>query len=119
MQALRGEDITLFGDGLQTRSFCYVDDLLDAMIRMMDTSDDFPGPVNIGNPTEFTMAELANQILSLTASTSQIVHMPIPSDDPRQRRPDLALAKEKLDWEPNIALRDGLEKTIAYFSQFI
>jgi len=119
MQALRGEDITLFGDGLQTRSFCYVDDLLDAMIRMMDTSDDFPGPVNIGNPTEFTMAELANQILSLTASTSKIVHMPIPSDDPRQRRPDLALAKEKLDWEPNIALRDGLEKTIAYFSQFI
>jgi len=118
MQALRGEDITLFGDGLQTRSFCYVDDLLDAMIRMMDTSDDFPGPVNIGNPTEFTMAELANQILSLTASTSKIVHMPIPSDDPRQRRPDLALAKEKLDWEPRIALRDGLEKTIAYFSQF-
>ena len=118
MQALRGEDITLFGDGLQTRSFCYVDDLLDAMIRMMDTSDDFPGPVNIGNPTEFTMAELANQVLSLTGSKSKIVHMPIPSDDPRQRRPDLALAKEKLDWEPNIALRDGLEKTIAYFSQF-
>jgi len=118
MQALRGEDITLFGDGLQTRSFCYVDDLLDAMIRMMDTSDDFPGPVNIGNPTEFTMAELADQVLSLTGSTSKIVHMPIPSDDPRQRRPDLALAKEKLDWEPSIALRDGLEKTIAYFSQF-
>ena len=117
MQALRGEDITLFGDGLQTRSFCYVDDLLDAMIRMMDTSDDIPGPVNIGNPTEFTMAELANQVLSLTGSKSKIVHMPIPSDDPRQRRPDLALAKEKLDWEPNIALRDGLEKTIAYFSQ--
>ena len=118
MQALRGEDITLFGDGLQTRSFCYVDDLLDALIRMMDTSDDFPGPVNIGNPTEFTMAELADQVLSLTGSKSKIVHMPIPSDDPRQRRPDLALAKEKLDWEPNIALRDGLEKTIAYFSQF-
>ena len=118
MQALRGEDITLYGDGLQTRSFCYVDDLLDAMIRMMDTSDDFPGPVNIGNPTEFTMAELADQVLSLTGSKSKIVHMPIPSDDPRQRRPDLALAKEKLDWEPNIALRDGLEKTIAYFSQF-
>jgi UDP-glucuronate decarboxylase len=118
MQALRGEDITLFGDGLQTRSFCYVDDLLDAMIRMMDTSDDFPGPVNIGNPTEFTMAELADQVLSLTGSKSKIVHMPIPSDDPRQRRPDLALAKEKLDWEPSIALRDGLEKTIAYFSQF-
>ena len=118
MQALRGEDITLFGDGLQTRSFCYVDDLLDAMIRMMDTSDDFPGPVNIGNPTEFTMAELADQVLSLTGSKSKIVHMPIPSDDPRQRRPDLARAKEKLDWEPSIALRDGLEKTIAYFSQF-
>ena len=118
MQALRGEDITLYGDGLQTRSFCYVDDLLDAMIRMMDTSDDFPGPVNIGNPTEFTMAELADQVLSLTGSKSKIVHMPIPSDDPRQRRPDLALAREKLDWEPNIALRDGLEKTIAYFSQF-
>jgi len=118
MQALRGEDITLYGDGLQTRSFCYVDDLLDAMIRMMDTSDDFPGPVNIGNPTEFTMTELADQVLSLTGSTSKIVHMPIPLDDPRQRRPDLALAKEKLDWEPRIALRDGLEKTIAYFSQF-
>jgi UDP-glucuronate decarboxylase len=116
MQALRGDDITLYGDGQQTRSFCYVDDLLDAMLRMMDTPDDFPGPVNIGNPQEFTMAELANEVLKLTGSTSKICHLPIPSDDPRQRRPDLTLAKKMLQWEPTIALQQGLEKTIAYFS---
>lgn len=116
MQALRGEDITLYGDGQQTRSFCYVDDLLDAMLRMMDTPDDFPGPVNIGNPQEFTMAELANEVLKLTGSTSKICHLPIPSDDPRQRRPDLTLAKKMLQWEPTIALQQGLEKTIAYFA---
>jgi len=116
MQALRGEDITLYGDGQQTRSFCYVDDLLDAMLRMMDTPDDFPGPVNIGNPQEFTMAELANEVLILTGSTSKICHLPIPSDDPRQRRPDLTLAKKMLQWEPTIALQQGLEKTISYFA---
>ena len=116
MQALRGDDITLYGDGQQTRSFCYVDDLLDAMLRMMDTPDDFPGPVNIGNPQEFTMVELANEVLKLTGSTSKICHLPIPSDDPRQRRPDLTLAKKMLQWEPTIALQQGLEKTIAYFS---
>ena len=116
MQALRGDDITLYGDGQQTRSFCYVDDLLDAMLRMMDTPDDFPGPVNIGNPQEFTMVELANEVLKLTGSTSKICYLPIPSDDPRQRRPDLTLAKKMLQWEPTIALRQGLEKTIEYFS---
>ena len=115
MQALRGDNITLYGDGQQTRSFCYVDDLLDAMLRMMDTPDDFPGPVNIGNPQEFTMVELANEVLKLTGSTSKICHLPIPSDDPRQRRPDLTLAKKMLQWEPTIALQQGLEKTIAYF----
>lgn len=117
MQALRGEDITLYGDGQQTRSFCYVDDLLDAMMLMMDSPDDFPGPVNIGNPQEFTMAELASEVLALTGSKSQIIHLPIPADDPRQRRPDLTLAKQRLQWAPTIALRQGLEKTIAYFAQ--
>ncbi len=116
MQALRGDDITLYGDGQQTRSFCYVDDLLDAMVRMMDTPDEFPGPVNIGNPQEFTMAELAAEVLALTGSKSKIIHLPIPADDPRQRRPDLTLAKKMLQWEPTIALRQGLEKTIKYFS---
>ncbi len=119
VQALRGEDITLYGDGLQTRSFCYVDDLLDAMIIMMDSSDDFPGPVNIGNATEFTIAELASHILELTGSGSKIAYLPIPLDDPRQRRPDLALAKEQLGWEPSTDLRSGLERTIAYFSKII
>lgn len=117
MQALQGKDITLYGDGGQTRSFCYVDDLLEAMIRMMDSPDEFTGPVNIGNPGEFSMRELAEQVVELTGSTSKIVNLPIPADDPRQRRPDLALAKKMLDWEPTIALREGLEKTIAYFAQ--
>lgn len=119
MQALRGEDITLYGDGNQTRSFCFVDDLLDAMLLMMDTPDDFPGPVNIGNATEFSMLDLAQEVLSLTKSKSKIIYMPIPSDDPRQRQPDLSLAKEKLHWEPTIPLREGLKKTIAYFSRFV
>lgn len=116
MQALRDEDITLYGDGQQTRSFCYVDDLLDAIVRMMDTPDDFPGPVNIGNPQEFTMAELATEVLAITGSKSKIIHLPTPADDPRQRRPDLTLAKKMLKWQPTIALRQGLEKTIFYFS---
>jgi UDP-glucuronate decarboxylase len=119
MQALRGEDITLYGDGNQTRSFCFVDDLLDAMLLMMDTPDDFPGPVNIGNATEFSMLDLAQEVLSLTKSKSKIIYMPIPSDDPRQRQPDLSLAKEKLHWEPTIPLREGLKKTIAYFLRFV
>lgn len=117
MQALRGEDITLYGDGGQTRSFCYVDDLLDAMLRMMDTPDEFTGPVNIGNPGEFSMRELAKEVLALTGSRSRIVNLPMPADDPRQRKPDLALANKMLNWAPTVPLRDGLEKTIAYFSQ--
>ncbi|HTH39799.1 MAG TPA: UDP-glucuronic acid decarboxylase family protein [Rhodocyclaceae bacterium] len=116
MQALRGEDITLYGDGQQTRSFCYVDDLINAMMRMMDTPDDFTGPVNIGNPGEFSMKELAEQVLALTGSKSKIIHLPMPSDDPKQRKPDLTLAKKMLDWHPTIPLKDGLEKTIAYFA---
>jgi len=117
MQALRGEDITLFGDGTQSRSFCYVDDLIDAMLRMMNTPDEFIGPVNIGNPGEFTMRELAEQVLSLTGSTSKIVNRPLPADDPRQRRPDLTLANKMLNWTPTVPLHVGLEKTIAYFAQ--
>jgi len=119
MQALRGEDITLYGDGQQTRSFCYVDDLLDAMVSMMDTPDEFTGPINVGNPGEFTMRELAEQVLSLTGSSSKIIHLPLPSDDPRQRKPDLTLATQMLDWSPSIPLRDGLEKTIAYFAEMV
>jgi UDP-glucuronate decarboxylase len=117
MQALRGKDITLYGDGEQTRSFCYVDDLLEAMVRMMDSPDNFTGPVNIGNASEFSMRELAQEVVALTGSKSKIVHLPMPADDPRQRKPDLALARQMLDWSPTISLRDGLEKTIAYFTQ--
>lgn len=117
MQALRGEDITLYGDGQQSRSFCFVDDLIDAMMRMMDTADEFTGPVNIGNPGEFTMRELAEEVLQLTGSQSQIVHLPLPADDPRQRRPDLTLARQMLNWDPVVPLSEGLEKTIAYFAK--
>jgi UDP-glucuronate decarboxylase len=115
MQALRGEDITIYGDGQQTRSFCYVDDLIEAMIRTMDTPDDFTGPINIGNPQEFTMRELAQEVIRLTGSKSQLVHRPLPADDPKQRRPDIKLAHTMLDWNPTVALAQGLEKTIAYF----
>jgi UDP-glucuronate decarboxylase len=119
MQAIRGEDITIYGDGSQTRSFCYVDDLLEAMIRAMNTSDDFTGPVNIGNPTEFSMLQLANLVIELTKSKSKIVFRPLPSDDPKQRRPDISLAKRVLDgWEPQIQLKEGLMKTIEYFVNF-
>lgn len=117
VQALKGEDITIYGDGTQTRSFQYVDDLIEAMIRMMATGDDFIGPVNMGNPGEFTMLELAEKVIELTNSKSRIVYRPLPSDDPRQRKPDIALAKEKLDWEPKIRLEEGLERTIAYFEE--
>ncbi len=119
MQALQGEDITIYGDGQQTRSFCYVDDLIEAQLRMMDTGDDFVGPVNIGNPGEFTMLELAELVLELTGSVSKIVHQPLPRDDPKQRRPDISLARSKLDWEPKVPLRDGLVETIAYFRGLI
>ena len=119
MQALRGEDITLYGDGMQTRSFCYVDDLIDAMLLMMDTPKDVTGPINIGNPGEFTMKELAEQVLKLTGSRSNIIHLPIPADDPHQRRPDLEMASQVLNWEPTVPLRDGLKKTIGYFAQLV
>ena len=116
VQALRGNDITIYGSGQQTRSFCYVDDLVEAMIRMMATGDDFTGPVNIGNPSEFTMIELAEKILSLTGSKSKLVFEPLPSDDPKQRRPDISMAAEKLGgWAPRVGLEDGLRETIAYF----
>jgi len=115
MQALRGENITIYGDGQQTRSFCYVDDLIEAMIRTMDTPDDFTGPINIGNPQEFTMRELAHEVIRLTGSKSQLVHRPLPADDPKQRRPDIKLAQTMLKWDPTVALAQGLEKTIGYF----
>lgn len=114
VQALKGEDITIYGDGKQTRSFCYVDDLIEGMIQMMN-SENFTGPVNLGNPGEFTMLELAQKVLELTGSHSKLVYMPLPGDDPTQRKPVIALAKEKLDWEPTIALEEGLKKTIEYF----
>jgi UDP-glucuronate decarboxylase len=117
MQALRGEDITIYGDGSQTRSFCYVDDLIDGMIKLMESRPDFPGPVNIGNPVEFTIRELAELVIEMTGSGSKLVQLPLPSDDPTQRRPDISLAKRELDWSPHVPLRDGLEHTIAYFRQ--
>lgn len=120
MQALRGEDITIYGNGLQTRSFQYVDDLLEAMVRMMNTPDDFIGPVNTGNPGEFTMLELAEKVIALTGSKSNIVFKPLPGDDPKQRRPDIALAKNNLGgWEPKVQLEEGLTKTIEYFKKFL
>lgn len=115
MQALHGVDITIYGDGLQTRSFQYVDDLIEGMIRMMATGNDFIGPVNLGNPGEFTMLELAEKVIELTNSKSKIVYCPLPGDDPKQRKPDIALAKEKLDWQPTIRLEEGLRRTIGYF----
>lgn len=120
MQALRGQDITIYGTGEQTRSFQYVDDLVEAMIRMMATGDDFIGPVNTGNPGEFTMLELAEKVIALTGSKSKIVFQPLPGDDPKQRKPDITLAKEKLGgWEPKIQLEEGLLKTIEYFKGFV
>ncbi|RRQ49499.1 SDR family oxidoreductase [Maribacter algicola] len=120
MQALQGKDITVFGEGTQTRSFQYVSDLVDGMIKMMDTDDDFIGPINIGNPGEFTMLELAQNIIEITGSKSKIIHLPLPSDDPMQRKPDISLAKEKLkDWEPSVDLKSGLIKTIEYFDNML
>ena len=120
VQALKGEDITIFGDGLQTRSFQYVDDLVEGTIRMMNSPIDFLGPVNIGNPNEFTMLELAKAVLNLTGSKSKLVYKPMPQDDPKQRQPDISLAFEKLDgWKPKIELNEGLIKTISYFEKVI
>ena len=115
LQALRDEDITLYGDGSQTRSFCYVDDLIDGFISMMNGPDDFVGPVNLGNPDEFTIKELAEVVIELTGSKSKLTFMPLPDDDPTQRQPDITLAKKHLNWEPTVKLRDGLAKTIEYF----
>lgn len=115
VQAIRGDNITIYGDGKQTRSFCYVDDLVDGMIRLMESEDGFTGPCNIGNPGEFTMLELAEKVIELTGSKSKITFEPLPQDDPKQRRPDISLAKEKLNWQPKIVLEEGLRKTIEYF----
>jgi len=117
VQALRGEPITVYGDGKQTRSFCYVDDLVEGMLRMMDTETGFTGPVNLGNPGEFTMIELAEMVIRLVGSKSKLVHRDLPQDDPKQRKPDISLAKSKLTWEPKVNLEDGLKETIAYFKR--
>ena len=114
-QALKGAPITVYGDGKQTRSFCYVDDLIDALVRLMATSDDFTGPVNLGNPEEFTILELARKVIANTGSRSEIVFKPLPSDDPVQRQPDISLARQMLQWEPVVALNEGLRRTISYF----
>ena len=119
MQALQGDDITIYGDGQQTRSFQYVDDLVEGMIRMMASRDEFTGPVNIGNPNEFTILQLAQLVIELTNSKSKIIRMPLPPDDPTQRQPNIELAKKELDWEPKIELREGLIKTIDYFASII
>ena len=119
VQALQGKDITIYGDGQQTRSFCYVDDLIEVMMRMMDSPAEFIGPVNIGNPGEFTMLELAESIMKLSGSKSKLVFEPLPADDPKQRQPDITLAKAQLGWQPKVALEDGLKETIAYFRQLL
>ena len=119
VQALKGNNITVYGKGDQTRSFQYVDDLINGMTKMMATSDDFTGPVNIGNPGEFTILELAQKVITLIGSKSKIVYEPLPSDDPLQRQPDISLAREKLNWEPKISLDKGLVKTIEYFDQLL
>ena len=115
LQALRGEPLTIYGDGSQTRSFCYVSDLIDGFVRLMDNDKDLVGPVNLGNPGEFTMKELADAVIEVTGSKSTIEHRPLPQDDPKQRQPDITLAKKELGWEPTIQLREGLKKTVEYF----
>jgi UDP-glucuronate decarboxylase len=119
MQALQNEPITIYGQGTQTRSFCFVDDLIEGFVRLMDTPADFPGPVNLGNPNEFTIRELADKVIELTGSRSAIVAKPLPSDDPLQRQPNIAVAKERLGWTPQVQLDEGLRKTIAYFDQLL
>jgi UDP-glucuronate decarboxylase len=115
VQALKGEPITIYGDGSQTRSFCYVDDLIEGMIRLMETGPDVTGPINIGNPNEFTIRELATKVIDMTGARSELVQQPLPADDPKQRRPDISVAKEVLGWEPTIQLDQGLEHTVEYF----
>jgi UDP-glucuronate decarboxylase len=117
VQALRGDDITIYGSGLQTRSFCYVSDLIEGLLRFMQTDDQIIGPINLGNPVEFTMLELAHLVIELTGSRSAIRHLPLPSDDPQQRRPDISKAEQVLDWRPTVQLRDGVARTIAYFEK--
>lgn len=119
VQALKGEDITIYGTGQQTRSFCYVDDLIEGFVRMMGTEAGFTGPMNMGNPCEFTMLELAEKVLQLVGGKSKIAYMPLPSDDPKQRQPDISLAKDKISWEPKVALEDGLKETVAYFKALL
>lgn len=119
LQALRGEPITVFGDGLQTRSFCYVDDMIDGLVRLMNTPDDFTGPVNLGNPVEMTIQEMAEKILELSGSNSEIIFKPLPDDDPTQRQPNIALARKKLGWSPRVPLGEGLVKTIQYFDDLL
>ena len=119
VQALKGEDITIYGDGSQTRSFCYVDDLIEGFVRMMDTEAGFTGPVNLGNPNEFSMLELAEKVLQLVGGQSKLVYQPLPTDDPRQRQPNIELAKEKLGWVPQVQLEDGLKETISYFRKLL
>ena len=119
VQALSNKPITIYGDGKQTRSFCYVDDLIDGMVRLMESGDDFTGPVNIGNPREFTMLELAQVVLKVSDSNSELVFEPLPSDDPKQRRPDISLASEALGWQPSIHLEQGIERTVDYFKQIL
>ncbi len=118
VQALKGEDLTIYGDGMQTRSFCYVDDLIEGFVRLMN-ADGITGPVNIGNPGEFTMLELAELVLKKVGGSSKITHLPLPGDDPKQRQPDISLAKEKLGWEPTVKLEDGLDKTIGFFRDVV
>jgi UDP-glucuronate decarboxylase len=117
VQALRGEDITIYGDGTQTRSFCYVDDLIEGFLRFMKLENGLVGPMNLGNPGEFTMLQLAEEVVSVVGSRSRVVHKPLPADDPRQRRPDITLARENLGWQPSVELRQGVERTVAYFRQ--
>jgi UDP-glucuronate decarboxylase len=119
VQALRGDDITIYGDGTQSRSFCYVDDMIEGFVRMMESEKGFTGPVNMGNPVEFTMLELAENVLRLIGGHSKLSFKPLPTDDPRQRQPDISLAKEKLGWEPKVQLEDGLKETIAYFRKLL
>ena len=119
VQALKGEDITIYGDGSQTRSFQYVDDLIEGMLRMMNSREEFTGPVNIGNPNEFTIRELAEQVIRLTGTKSKLIYMPLPSDDPMQRQPNIDLAKKELGWEPRVQLAEGLTRTIEYFRSII
>ena len=119
IQALKGKDITIYGDGSQTRSFCYVDELIDGFVHLMASPDDFTGPVNLGNPIEFTIKELAHKVIDMTGTKSKISYQPLPHDDPTQRQPDISLAKKELDWEPKIKLEDGLVKTIQYFETLI